>query len=916
MFLRAAYHIIKILDCLKIKFYVQNSKISVSLLDSMKKTLLTLGFLYLVVTMSAQTDVLEKRIDFSCKNKPLKETLDKLKRKTGLRISYADHVLKGKRVTIKAKNQKVKTILNTLLRKHTLTYENSGRQVVIMPKKQTGRTYQRYTISGTVRDEETGISLPFANIFIDGQRSRTTNKDGEIYLRLQPADSVCVQFAYPGYEDQNLAFRVHCDTFLSVHLATDNELLPEVNVIGRKQKIIPVDRESTVNTSDISMLNSFRENSDLMKSIQLLPGIQSGKEGFSSLYVRGGSADQNLVLLDDAPIYNPSHLAGIFSVFNEQVIGDIALYKNELPARYGGRLSSVLDIEVREGSMKEHSVRGNLGLLASGLMIEGPITKNKTSFLLGFRLTSLDMLVRPLSRYWLDGSFEVGGKQVATNGEARYGFYDINAKISHRFSKKDRLSLSVYNGGDDFSFTDEIKEKTINETLESELLLNSRWGNLTASLRWTHIFQQKMILYTSATFTDFDFDYSDKYVYRKNTNNTPTGARMIQNYSSDIQDIALKTELKYTPSEKYRFRLGAQAIQHRFRPGINTIIEENTHTLEQLKIIFENPLIKTYEFAGFLQSRNTIGRLRLHAGFRTGFLLHNKNIFSTFEPRLAINLLLTRHFTLRSNYTHTSQYLHLLTNSGIELPTDLWVPASTNVQPEQSRQAGIGGIWANEDYSLSMDFYHKRMNNLITLQGEGTIILSGRDWEEKVESGRGWAYGGEAALMKKTGKTTGILSYTLAWSYRQFDNINDGIAYPFKYDRRHDVALAMRHKLNKRMALKSDWVYGSGNPFTRPIREAPVPSVFPEGSPATVYIYEAKNASRMPSYHRLNIGAEWKGKQKKRYNWTLDFGVYNIYNRKNPFLLYIGPKENTEENEYKQLSLFPVLPYLNYNFEF
>jgi len=208
------------------------------------------------------------------------------------------------------------------------------------------------------------------------------------------------------------------------------------------------------------------------------------------------------------------------------------------------------------------------------------------------------------------------------------------------------------------------------------------------------------------------------------------------------------------------------------------------------------------------------------------------------------------------------------------------------------------------------------MNNLIAFRGENAIILSGRDWEEKVESGRGWAYGGEAIVMKKSGKTTGVLGYTLSWSYRQFDNINEGIAYPFKYDRRHDVSLAMRHELSERVALKSDWVYGSGNPFTRPIREAPLASDFPSGSPATVYIYESKNASRMPSFHRLNIGAEWKGKQKKRYAWTIDFGVYNAYNRKNPFLLYIGPKEDTSENEYKQLSLFPILPYINYNFKF
>ncbi len=882
----------------------------------MRKTLLTLGFLCAVVILSAQTEVLDKRIDFTCKNKPLKEALDKLKRKSGLRLSYADHMLDNKRVTVKVKNQKVKNILNILLRKHSLTYENSGRQVVITRKKQPTRTYQRYTISGIVKDDETGTRLPLAGILIDGQRPRTTNKDGEIYLRLQPTDSVCVQFAYPGYESQEVTFRVHCDTFLSIRLATDNELLPEINVIGRKRKAIPVDQEAVADISDVSMLNSLRESSDLMKSIQLLPGIQSGNEGFSSLYVRGGSADQNLVLMDGAPIYNPSHMAGIVSIFNEDVIGNVSLYKNELPARYGGRLSSVLDVGVRDGSMKDYTVRGSLGLLASGLMIEGPLRKDKTSFLLAFRRTWIDMLVRPLSRRWLNESFEVDGNRIATNGEARYAFYDINAKISHRFSEKDRLSFSVYNGGDDFSFIDNLDEERGSESLESERVMSSLWGNLTASLNWTHIFQRKMILHTSASFTDFEFDYFDKYAFLQTEENGLTGARLIQNYTSDIQDITLNTELKYTPSDEHRFRIGAQAIQHRFRPGINSVIEENTSTLEQLEVEFDNPLIKTWEAAGYVQSQHRMGGLRLHAGFRAGFLLHNKKIFSTFEPRLALNALLTDYFSLRSTYTHTTQHLHLLTNSGIELPTDLWVPASELAPPEQSRQMGFGGIYSDEDLTVSVDIYHKKMNNLIAFQGEDAVILSGRDWEEKIESGEGWAYGGEAIVMKKSGKTTGVLGYTLSWSYRQFDNINEGVVYPFKYDRRHDVSLAMRHELSERVALKGDWVYGSGNPFTRPIREAPIVSDFPSGSPATVYIYGSKNASRMPAFHRLNVGAELKGKQKARYAWTLDFGVYNIYNRKNPFLLYIGPKEDTGENEYKKLSLFPVLPYVNYNFKF
>jgi len=883
----------------------------------MKKTLIILWFLCFVAALSAQTDILDTRLDFNCKNKPLKEALDKLKKKTGLRLSYSDHVLTDKRVTINMKNRKVKDILTVLIRKEQLTYETAGQQVLILPKKTPPRTYQKFTISGTVKDNATGTLLPLANILIDGEKPRTTNKDGKIYLRLRPTDSLRMEFAYTGYQSEINTFHIHRDTAFSIRLKTDKELLPEVVVQGNQRKAIPAEEEASVTASDVAMLRSISEQTDIIKSIQLLPGIQSGNEGFSGLNVRGGSTDQNLILLDDAPIYNASHLAGVFSIFNEAVIGDIDLYKNEVPARYGGRLSSVLDISVREGSMSDYSVKGNIGLLTSGILLEGPLKRDKTSILLAFRRTWLDVFMKPLSRRWLNESFTIGDVKLASNGEAHYTFYDINAKISHRFSEKDRLTLSLYNGGDNFSFTDKTMTASTDTLSESERILSSLWGNFTASLKWRHIFQQKMELNTTASFTDFEFDYYDQYAFVNTTPSRLTGARLIQNYTSDIQDIALKTELKYAPHEQHRFRIGGQAIQHRFRPGINQETEEGIDDLEQIETAFENPLIKTYEFAGYLQSRHAFGPFRLRTGLRSGFFMSNKKLFTTFEPRIALNAIVNKKLTLRSTYTYTTQYLHLLTNSGIELPTDLWVPATENVRPEQSRQFVAGAIWSNEDYTFSTDIFYKKMNHLTAFRTEDAIILSGNDWADKIAFGKGWAYGNEWALLKKTGKTTGMLAYTLAWSYRQFEDINEGQAYPYKYDRRHDISIAMRHDLSERMALKWDWTYGSGNPFTRPVREAPIAdAVFPSGSPATIYIYESKNNSRMPATHRLNIVAEWQGKNTENYKWTLDFGIYNVYNRKNPFFLYIGEKENTRENEYKQLSLFPVLPYLNYKFMF
>lgn len=875
------------------------------------RTLLTTLFLGLAVTMlTAQAGVLEKRIDFTCKNKSLKEALDKLKRKTGLRLSYADKTLGNKRITIKARGRKTGKILSDILRRNALTYELRANQIVIRPAPRLSTQIPKHLLTGVIMDASSNKTLPAVTIHVP-QRKRQflSSRDGHFDLELHACDTLIISLLYIGYATQTLTFPFRQDTSIHIKLIPANETLSEVVVLGSpdepdEQK----EREAVVTTEQIDLLRSLKNEKDIIKSIQLLPGVQSGNEGFAGLYVRGGSIDQNLVLLDDVPVYNATHLLGIFSIFNEQTLSDISLHKNSIPANYGGRLSSVLNVTTRDGNMKQLSARGTIGLLTSGLLLEGPIKENKTSFLLSVRRTWLDMLIQPLSKRWLSDSFTINDTQLATNGQVSYYFYDLNAKVTHIFSDKDRLSVSLYNGGDKFDFTDKFDRKENSDLFQSQNILSLLWGNLTASARWSHVFQKGVSINTTVSFTDFQFDFFNQYDYLESTKDSLiAGRRTILNYASDIRDLNLKSDLSYEINSNNMLDFGMQATQHSFAPGINSLEEENIDTLEQLNPRFENPRLSAWEFGIYTQSQHTIGRFSLNAGIRAGVFAVDKKLFSTFEPRLSTSIQLTKHYALRGAYTKTSQFLHLLSTSNLGLPNDLWIPSLDGIPPEKSWQTSFGMMWSNKNYAFSIDTYYRQMDNLVALNNGDSLLIRENYWKEQTVSGKGRAYGVETTLVKQTGKTTGIIGYTLAWSDRQFGDINKGEVYPYKYGRRHDLSIALQHQLSKKIALKTDWAYGNGTRYS-------TPTIIP-GYPRPVY--DAKNNAEMSPFHRLNIGIMINGKKAEKYTWKLDVGVYNIYNRKNPFFTYPA-QSNTADSEmvYKELSLFPIMPNINYSFKF
>lgn len=655
---------------------------------------------------------------------------------------------------------------------------------------------------------------------------------------------------------------------------------------------------------------------DLMKTLQLLPGVQSGAEGMSGLYVRGGGPDQNLILLDDAPVYNASHLFGFFSVFNASAVKNVQLTKAGFPARFGGRLSSVMEVAMKDGNMQAFEVEGSIGLVASQVTLQGPIRKDRTSFIVSARRTYVDLLIRP----FLDPD-ERGG----------YYFYDINAKVNHILSPRNRVFLSLY-GGDD-RFWSDIQDEYTFGTYRSEQTTASDfgWGNFTSTVRWNVLFSNRLFGNLTTIFSRYKLTSDiDDHSTESDEDFHETETLSLR-YHSGIRDLGLKLDLDYIPNPDHYIRFGGNGTYHTYSPGAAQYRFDPARGAPEDTTLGAAQATDALEFGLYLEddvrlSKRLSANVGLHA---SGFSVGN-SLFGSLQPRVSTRFLLNPRWALKASYARMRQYIHLLSNSTIGLPTDLWLPATDRARPEGSRQFGFGlaGTLKQGQYEFSLEAYHKTMTDLIEYR-EGATFLAGfgehQDWQDKVETGRGWSYGVEAFVQKKRGRTTGWIGYTLSWTRRRFPQLNEGRAFPFRYDRRHDVAVVLSHRLTRITNASLNWVYGSGNAITVPVaryydeyvrgwiggHEIWTPRVLPYET----RIYEKRNGYRMAAYHRVDLGFN--------FDWArhgFRVGAYNAYNRKNPYFIYFDDfydsETGTREYRAKQVTLFPVLPWLSYRFKF
>jgi outer membrane receptor for ferrienterochelin and colicin len=761
---------------------------------------------------------------------------------------------------------------------------------------------QNFTINGYIRDQVTGENLIGATILDPATMQGTITNTFGFYSLTLPTGTYQLRCSYVGYQSWEQEVTLTQNQNLNISLAPGTTLEEVIITAEENIELSPQMSSIDVPIEQIKALPVLMGEADLLKSLQLLPGIQGGTEGSSGIYVRGGGPDQNLILLDGVPVYNVSHLFGFFSVFNPDAINRVNVVKGGFPARYGGRLSSVIDISMKEGNNQKFSGEGSIGLISSKLTLEGPIGKDKkTSFLVSGRRTYIDLLTRPIIRAQSDGQASGG-----------YYFYDVNAKMNRIISDKDRVYLSFYNGLDKGFGKDAYQYQSDGVKYTDKNKFGLNWGNTITALRWNHTFGPRLFANFTGTYSKYKFRIFSEYeTITKDGNQTEREAESIE-YFSGIDDLGFKVDFDFLPSPQHNIKAGINMIHHQFNPGIlgyETNLEgESDTTLGANKTL-------AAEFATYVEDDFKISdKLRANGGLHYSSFLVNQKYYHSLQPRLSMRYLLGNDLSLKASFATMTQYIHLLTNGGLGLPTDLWVPATDRISPQRSWQVALGAAKTFSGFEGSIEVYYKEMNNLIEYKEGASYFNLGSDWQDKVTVGSGESYGAEFLIQKKTGKLSGWVGYTLSWTNRTFEALNFGKQYPYKYDRRHDVSIVAVYNVSKTFAISSTWVYGTGAAITLPESEYEQESTNDAHFSRSIQKYSSRNGYRMRDYHRMDLGLTWtKPKKNGERSWSL--GAYNLYNRKNPFFLQQG-YDNRGNKKFIQYSLFPLIPYVRYSFKF
>jgi len=762
---------------------------------------------------------------------------------------------------------------------------------------------QKYTLNGYVSDIETGEKLVSATIVVDNKNAVLTNEYGYYSITINSSNSVNISANLLGYSSVNKEVTLKDNLTINFELKSTAKI---DSVIVRGQ--IPISQTTeigalTIPVSQLKLLPAIGAELDILKSFQLKPGVQAGTEGKSDIFVRGGSPDENLILLDDVPLYSINHLGGFISVFNTDAISSVKMYKGGFPARYSSRLSSVIDVRMKDGDTKNYHGLFSIGLLNTKIMYEGPIIKDKASFIISARVLPINIITKPFT-------FLVNEGQMIG-----YNFHDINAKLNYKVNEKNQLFLSLYNGDDDFSF-DLSKLYSGDQSIHYD----QKWGNNLAAFRWNHIFTPKLFMNTTLSYTRF------RNLNKLTSKNDEDTSSFYYDFSTGIKDVSIKSTVDYNLSRSYKIKFGLNSIVHKFNPGITYYNSTTTDTVISYTSKASDEFYG-FENIFFIENNFAIGnflKANIGANF-SDYYMHDTNYISL-QPRIILNLIINKNLSIKGGYSEMEQCVHLLTNNSIGVTPDVWVPSDSDIKPSYSKQYSLGIFKHFEEKSIDFSIvsYYKTSTNLISYKEGGIFYGNAENWKNKIETGgNGLSYGIEVLLQKQQGKTTGWISYTYAKSTRQFDNINQGEPYPFKYDRRHDFSIVVNQKINDKISLSADWVYGSGYPYTIPIATY---NTIDDGSyhqlsslgfsyDQEIFIYADRNSYRMNSYHRLDISANFSKQVKKGIRtWTVS--VYNTYNRANPFFYYTKYGKNDGKIHLFQQSLFPIIPSVSYSLKF
>lgn len=774
--------------------------------------------------------------------------------------------------------------------------------------------FSQNQLSGTVKDQNTGEPLVGANIVIPKLKIGTVaDIDGNFTLDV-PEGTHVVNITYLGFENAEQIVKVKGPTKMTVSMKERVMTTGDIVVTGTKgNEVIENTKmgEVTITMEEAKKLPAFMGEVDVIKTIQLIPGVKTSGEGNTGFYVRGGGPDENLILLDNATVYNPAHLLGFFSVFNSSTIKDFTLIKGGADASYGGRLSSILDVRMKEGDYKKFHGDGGIGPVAARIMLEGPIVKDKLSFMVSARRTFIDLFI-PVAAQFVP---EAKGNS--------YYFIDVNAKLAWQVGKKDKITLSGYWGEDNFKFRNP----------KGSFGLSMPWSNATASLQWQHIFNDKLYLNTYATFTNYDFKIQ--------------GGGQTFNFGmgSGVQDYSVKTNLEYKINSKYKLQFGGDYTFHVFKPTyLDAVLDTEDTTAFQLPRNSQNYYAHDYQMFATAEMKffpwwTVSAGARMYYFQHTGsFERYNKDAngiitdttkygklaniadYWNLAPRILMRFRITQDIAIKASFTQDYQNVHMASFATISLPTDVWVPSTSLIKPQQVTQYSLGYYqnFYNNMFELSVEGYYKQMNNLLEYKDNTNFFSTVNDNPDNLLAmGKGRAYGVEVFFKKKLGKITGWLGYTLSWTQRYGFDKNEvyyegDFFYP-RYDRRHDISVTLSYDITPRLNIAAIFVYGTGNVIA-------VPTHFYVAGNSVIPQYEDRDNYRQPAYHRLDLALTYVINKNDKWSSNINVSIYNVYSRKNPFFLYFDVETNqvdqTVQFQGKKVSLFPIIPSVTWNFKF
>jgi len=869
------------------------------------------------ISLFSQTLPDEKKVNFTLPEVSLTEAITALSENTGVNITYTPQdIPQDLKVTIGAKHLPLGVVLDDILSFTDLKYDIIGSQLVIYknPEAEIDKTIR---IDGYVEDKTSGERLVFANVFTDDYAIGTyTNEYGYFSLDV-PAGENVVLFSYLGYDKTIRYFNTSSDTTVSVTLNA-NILLNEVVIIAD----VPIEARQMeisdkIPIQKIQNLPALAGEPDIIRLASLRPGVVTPNDGFGGISIRGGSADQNLVLYDGVPVYNTGHALGIFSIFNSTVVKSANIIKGGFPARYGGRLSSVLDVRTREGNNKEFSGDISISPITARATIEGPIKKEKSSFIISARRTIVEPWLRPITESLYSINDEVGF--------INYYFLDFSAKLNMQIGEKDHIYFSGHLSDDDYSSQTTSFSNNQGQNIAESDKTDWKWGNKLGTIRWNHTYSNKAFSNLTLSYSKFDFDFFD---FDKTVIGPDGGQQAIgylaSLYDSDITDLIGNLDFEYRIGPKWNLAVGSSFTRHNFRPGVifssttdDLLGEKEFLEASDLAETFTPPNIIGSEVRSYLENDIQLTSwLDVNLGGHVSYISVDEGAtFLSFQPRALVKIQMNESNTLKLSYTRMNQFLHLLSNAGIGLPNDVWVPSTADIPPQKSTQYSAElNVGVIKDWPITVSAYYKDLTNLRTFR-DGSVfgIREGVDWEKELAEGTGTAYGAEFSIERQLGRYSGWFNYTWSKSERLYPELNLGMPFYTRFDRRHNINLSSLINLKENMELSFQWTYGTGTPYTSPTGK--VENVV-NGVVETTFLYGPRNNVRLQDYHRLDFALN----MFKDYGWgkqKISIGAYNVYNRQNPFYVdFVTDPQDSDQIIAEAVSIFPIIPNVSYSLSF